>query len=154
MKANQLVWQLWFNYCGFTVFFIFKKFYFGVIVGYWSDTIRQAFFLTLSVICFKMKIRKQIQYAYWPGPQVQKALKLQGCLNWRWVCWDIAPCSLIGVDRRFRGAYCLHQGDDGVSEHIWIVGLLRDTRRYISQKDGISILSAVITSSLTMSKFL
>jgi hypothetical protein len=25
--------------------------------------------------------------------------------------WDIAPCSLVGVDRRFRGAYCLnHQG--------------------------------------------
>jgi hypothetical protein len=28
--------------------------------------------------------------------------------------WDMAPCSLIKVDRRFRGAYCLHhQGDDG-----------------------------------------
>jgi hypothetical protein len=25
--------------------------------------------------------------------------------------WDIAPCSLVDVDRRFRGAYCpLHQG--------------------------------------------
>jgi hypothetical protein len=22
--------------------------------------------------------------------------------------WDVAPCSLIGVDRRFRGLYCLH----------------------------------------------
>jgi hypothetical protein len=22
--------------------------------------------------------------------------------------WDIAPCSLVEVDRRFRGAYCLH----------------------------------------------
>jgi hypothetical protein len=38
--------------------------------------------------------------------------------------WDIAPCSL-GVDRHFRGAYCLHhQGegggddDDGGSTHI------------------------------------
>jgi hypothetical protein len=28
--------------------------------------------------------------------------------------WDIAPCSLVGVDRLFRGAYCLHrQGDYG-----------------------------------------
>jgi hypothetical protein len=27
------------------------------------------------------------------------------------VVWDIAPCSLE-VDRRFRGAYCLHQGDE------------------------------------------
>jgi hypothetical protein len=26
--------------------------------------------------------------------------------------WDVAPCSLVGLDRRFRGAYCLHyQGD-------------------------------------------
>jgi hypothetical protein len=28
------------------------------------------------------------------------------------VLWDIAPCSLVGVDRRFRGEYCPHhQGD-------------------------------------------
>jgi hypothetical protein len=27
--------------------------------------------------------------------------------------WDIVPCSFVGEDRRFRGAYCLHhQGDD------------------------------------------
>jgi hypothetical protein len=35
--------------------------------------------------------------------------------------WDIAPCSLVEVDRRFRGAYGLydqvsdHYPDDGVS---------------------------------------
>jgi hypothetical protein len=29
------------------------------------------------------------------------------------VLWDVAPCSLVEVYRRFRGAYCLHhQGDD------------------------------------------
>jgi hypothetical protein len=35
------------------------------------------------------------------------------------VFWDVAPCSL-GVDRRLRGAYCLHhQGpDDGGSTHL------------------------------------
>jgi hypothetical protein len=27
--------------------------------------------------------------------------------------WDAAPCSFVGVDRRFKGAYCLHhQGDE------------------------------------------
>jgi hypothetical protein len=27
--------------------------------------------------------------------------------------WDVAPCSLVGVERGFRGAYCLHhQGDE------------------------------------------
>jgi hypothetical protein len=30
--------------------------------------------------------------------------------------WDVAPCSLVEVDRRFKGAHCLHhQGDDGTS---------------------------------------
>jgi hypothetical protein len=24
------------------------------------------------------------------------------------VFWDVAPCSHVEVDRRFRGAYCLH----------------------------------------------
>lgn len=27
------------------------------------------------------------------------------------VSWIVVPCSLVEVDRRFRGAYCLHQGD-------------------------------------------
>jgi hypothetical protein len=26
--------------------------------------------------------------------------------------WDIAACSLVEVDRRFSGAYCLRQGDE------------------------------------------
>jgi hypothetical protein len=26
--------------------------------------------------------------------------------------WDLAPCSPDEVDRRFRGAYCLHHQDD------------------------------------------
>jgi hypothetical protein len=30
------------------------------------------------------------------------------------VFWHVVPCSLVEIDRRFRGAYCLHhQGDDG-----------------------------------------
>jgi hypothetical protein len=24
------------------------------------------------------------------------------------VFWDVAPCSLVDIDRRFGGAYCLH----------------------------------------------
>jgi hypothetical protein len=33
--------------------------------------------------------------------------------------WDIALCSLVEVDRRFRGAYCLHhRPDDGDSTHL------------------------------------
>jgi hypothetical protein len=35
------------------------------------------------------------------------------------VFWDIMPCSPVGVDRRFRRAYCVHYqgGDDGNSTH-------------------------------------
>jgi hypothetical protein len=34
------------------------------------------------------------------------------------VFWDIAPCSLAGVDRRFRCSYCVHhQGDE--SHVVW-----------------------------------
>jgi hypothetical protein len=39
------------------------------------------------------------------------------------VCWDVAPCSLVEIDRRFRGAYSLHhqdvhRPDDGGSKHL------------------------------------
>jgi hypothetical protein len=46
--------------------------------------------------------------------------------------WDIAPCSLVEVDRRFGSAYCLHHKgfewfieDDGGSTHFRNVGLLQ-----------------------------
>jgi uncharacterized membrane protein (DUF106 family) len=39
--------------------------------------------------------------------------------------WHIALCSLVVIDRRFRGAYCLHHhGDYGGSTHLRNVGLL------------------------------
>jgi hypothetical protein len=41
------------------------------------------------------------------------------------VFWDVAPCSLVEIDRGFRGVYRLHhhrsdddQGDDGGSRHL------------------------------------
>jgi hypothetical protein len=50
--------------------------------------------------------------------------------------WNTAPCSLVVVDRRFRGAYCLHHqgGDrpDGLgSTHLSNVDLLQ--RRFTAQ---------------------
>jgi hypothetical protein len=32
-----------------------------------------------------------------------------------WVFWDVALCSHVEVDRRFRGVYCHHQGDESSS---------------------------------------
>jgi hypothetical protein len=39
--------------------------------------------------------------------------------------WDIAPCSLVEVDRRFRGAYSLYHQDDRAPPHdsnVYIIG--------------------------------
>jgi hypothetical protein len=43
------------------------------------------------------------------------------------VFWDVAPCSHVAVDRRFRREYCLyhHRPDDGGSAHVWSVGQLQ-----------------------------
>jgi hypothetical protein len=30
------------------------------------------------------------------------------------IFWDVAPCNLVEIDRRFRSAYCLHHQGDGV----------------------------------------
>jgi hypothetical protein len=42
------------------------------------------------------------------------------------VFWDVAPCSLVDIDWRFREASCLHhqckQGDNGGSKLFWNVG--------------------------------
>jgi hypothetical protein len=40
------------------------------------------------------------------------------------VFWDVAPCSLIEIYRRYSGAYCLHhnRSDDEGSMYLWNVG--------------------------------
>jgi hypothetical protein len=46
------------------------------------------------------------------------------------VFWDIAQCSLVGVDRRFRGAYCLHH-----PIHHYTAGAISQ-KKLISASDG------------------
>jgi hypothetical protein len=53
--------------------------------------------------------------------------------------WDVAPCSLGEVYRRFRGAYCLHhhsRPDDVVCTSVTSVYLTETTRRYIPDGGG------------------
>jgi hypothetical protein len=46
-------------------------------------------------------------------------------LQFRVFC-DVAPCSQVEVDRRFRDVYCLHhQGDDGGSKQVLNVSQLQ-----------------------------
>jgi hypothetical protein len=51
------------------------------------------------------------------------------------VFWDDAPCSLVEMDQRFRGAYCpYYHGDDGGSKHLWNVGqFLPDYTAHITE---------------------
>jgi hypothetical protein len=67
------------------------------------------------------------------------------------VFWDIWPCSIIEVDRRFRCVYCLHQGerpDDG-GKPLKRRSTYTRLHGAISQKalDLIFITSAVSTAS-------
>jgi hypothetical protein len=38
--------------------------------------------------------------------------------------WDVAPCNLVEVCRRFRDRCCLHRPDDGGSKYLWNVDKL------------------------------
>jgi hypothetical protein len=57
--------------------------------------------------------------------------------------WDVVPCSLLGVDQQFRGAYCLHhQGihrpDDGGSMHSEMSVYSKEaTWRYIPEDSNL-----------------
>jgi hypothetical protein len=68
----------------------------------------------------------------------------------------IAPCGLVGVDRRFRGAYCLHhlghRHHDWGSTHLWNVGILRDcTALYGRHRLSSVDMSSVLLSRLELS---
>jgi hypothetical protein len=70
------------------------------------------------------------------------------------VFWDVPPCRLADVHRRFRGAYCLHhQGDErlmmeAVSSSETLVNIYQTTW-YNIPEEGIFIFVAVRTSNLT-----
>jgi hypothetical protein len=66
------------------------------------------------------------------------------------VVWDVEPCSLIGVDRRFRSEYCLRRHSfialmiEAVRTSETSVHSIETTRRYI-EEDSYCILAAVRT---------
>jgi hypothetical protein len=49
------------------------------------------------------------------------------------VLWDVAPCCLVDIDRRFRGAYCLHYKGEAVSSSETSVSIYQITRRNIPE---------------------
>jgi hypothetical protein len=57
------------------------------------------------------------------------------------IFWDIAPCSLVETDRRFRGAYCLHYQNDEMMEAVRTsqktINFYQTTRRNIPEDSHI-----------------
>jgi hypothetical protein len=54
--------------------------------------------------------------------------------------WDVSPCNHVKVDRRFRGAYCLHhQGKEAVRTSETSVNFNVTTRRYIPEDSKLQI---------------
>jgi hypothetical protein len=76
------------------------------------------------------------------------------------VFWDVAPCSLVEIDQRFRRLYCLHHHVDvGLlgCDVVWTCKLIPAFRKNIllpssesleTQKTNIDIYTAVKTSDL------
>jgi hypothetical protein len=78
------------------------------------------------------------------------------CLKIR-AFWDVEPCSILGVVRRFRGAYCLHHDHEYIAVLMQAVRI-SETSVYpkkttlhgaTSQKAVIFILATVRTYNLT-----
>jgi hypothetical protein len=63
------------------------------------------------------------------------------------VFWVVAPCSLVEVYRRFRGACCLHhQGDDGDHLHYMYLCVSQGFIHILNIfKAGFEVLTAVST---------
>jgi hypothetical protein len=68
--------------------------------------------------------------------------------------WDVAPCSLIRVDRRFRDVYCLyHQGGDGGKQNSETsVYSKQTTQRYIPEDSNLQVLLKITKISYDVLK--
>jgi hypothetical protein len=54
--------------------------------------------------------------------------------------WDVAPCSILELDRRFRCAYCLyHQGDRRESTSDTSANFYETTRRNIPEDSHLQV---------------
>jgi hypothetical protein len=60
------------------------------------------------------------------------------------VLWDVAECSLVDIDRRFRGAYCRHHQDEAVSFSEMSVNIHQTTRGNIPEDSHLQFYSPAI----------
>jgi hypothetical protein len=55
------------------------------------------------------------------------------------VFWNVAPCSLVDIDRRFRGAYRLNHQGDVVNSSETSVSIYQSVRRNIPQDSNLQV---------------
>jgi hypothetical protein len=54
----------------------------------------------------------KVDNSFLPAPFLVLALVVRSHVPTANIFWDVAPCSLVEINRRFVGVYCLHlQGD-------------------------------------------
>jgi hypothetical protein len=69
------------------------------------------------------------------------------------VFWDIKPCSLVGEDRRFKGAYCLrYQGDE--SHKLYSSGLTGHLKTQRTQHTAHPFIHINIKKKILSSEFI
>jgi hypothetical protein len=47
--------------------------------------------------------------------------------------WDVAPCGLLGTDRRFRGAYCLRSFDPDNTRNKHLLNVSQHVPEHMAQ---------------------
>jgi hypothetical protein len=55
------------------------------------------------------------------------------------ILWDVLPCSQVDVDRRFRGAYCLHHQSDAARTSETSIYIYLTTRQYIPEDSKLQL---------------
>lgn len=94
---------------------------------------------TLSIIRLLIHSKRYVMKPWWPNLGYYPGVCVEG-LRKPTVFWDVEPCSLVRIDRRFRGSYFHHhRPDDGSSKQLWNVVWIHDAA---SQKTAMLLRSA------------
>jgi hypothetical protein len=83
-----------------------------------------------------LHVRTKFAFSGWVAISLSCQHLYSYCYRWKYVraFWDIAPCSLVEVDRRFRGTFCLHQqGPWWWRQYLTHLYFYETTRRYIPE---------------------
>jgi hypothetical protein len=94
---------------------------------YMKTVPRSSYFTPASTACVSVRDARgnlqPLQDVQTPSRSVRLQVLTAASMKIR-AFWNISPCSLVVIDRRFRGAYYLHhqdnnRPDDGGSTHRW-----------------------------------